>query len=167
MHLADALAELGALLGLGRLAFNEFGLCRVQFDGELTVDFESADEGATLYLSGSLGALPDSAEICQTLLHANFLGEGTGGAAFAWDRDRGELLLHRSLAAATAGLVGFYLFLAPGVLVPGKLEGALHVAAGRLWLAGAAAALVVSAWWLWRLVGDAANKSLRPETRRV
>ncbi len=69
--------------------------------------------------------------------------------------------------AATAGLVGFYLFLAPGVLVPGKLEGALHVAAGRLWLAGAAAALVVSAWWLWRLVGDAANKSLRPETRRV
>jgi hypothetical protein len=69
--------------------------------------------------------------------------------------------------AATAGLVGFYLFLAPGLLVPGRLEGALQVAAGRLWLAGAAATLAVYAWWLWRLVGDAANKSLRLETGRV
>jgi hypothetical protein len=69
--------------------------------------------------------------------------------------------------AASAGLVGFYLFLAPGVLVPGGLEGAFHVAAGRLWLGGAAATLAVSAWWLWRLVDDAATKSLHPETRGV
>jgi hypothetical protein len=69
--------------------------------------------------------------------------------------------------AASAGLVGFYLFLAPGVLVAEGLEGVFHVAAGRLWLAGAAATLAVSASWLWRLVDDAATKSLRHETRGV
>ena len=69
--------------------------------------------------------------------------------------------------AASAGLVGFYLFLAPGVLAPVGLEGGFQVAAGRLWLAGAAATLAVSALWLWRLVDGSATKSLHPETRRV
>ncbi len=68
---------------------------------------------------------------------------------------------------AAAGLVGFYLFLAPGVLVPVALEGAAREAAGWLWLAGAAATLVVCAVWLWRLVDDSSTKSLLPETRRV
>ncbi len=49
---------------------------------------------------------------------------------------------------ATAGLVGFYLFLAPGVLVPAPLEGPALAGAGRLWLYGAAATLAVSAAWL-------------------
>jgi hypothetical protein len=106
VHLADSLAELGSLLGLGALAFNEYGLCRLQFDESLIVDLESADGGATLHLSGALGALPDSAEVCETLLHANFLGEGTGGAAFAWDQGRGELLLHRTIAAAQLDATG-------------------------------------------------------------
>jgi hypothetical protein len=49
---------------------------------------------------------------------------------------------------ATAGLVGFYLFLAPGVLVPAPLEGHALAWAARLWLYGAAATLAVSAAWL-------------------
>lgn len=100
MHLADSLAELGMLLGLGPLAFNEHGLCRLQFDNALTVDLETADDGATLHLCGSLGAAPADRETLRTLLHANFLGEGTGGAAFALDGARNELLLHRTLAAS-------------------------------------------------------------------
>jgi hypothetical protein len=100
VHLADSLAELGMLLGLGPLAFNEHGLCRLRFDNALTIDLESADDGATLHLCASLGAAPADSETLQTLLHANFLGEGTGGAAFALDAARNELLLHRTLAAS-------------------------------------------------------------------
>jgi len=69
-------------------------------------------------------------------------------------------------AAACAGLAGFYLFLAPGVLAPGELEGAPLVWAGRLWVAGAAATFLVSAAWLRRLVGgllDGRRFALRPE----
>jgi hypothetical protein len=50
--------------------------------------------------------------------------------------------------AAAAGLVGFYLFLAPGVLVPGPLEGEALARAGRLWVVGASATLLVSFAWL-------------------
>jgi len=50
--------------------------------------------------------------------------------------------------AASAALVGFYLFLAPGVLLPGPLAGDAVALAGRLWLVGAAATLVVCTVWL-------------------
>jgi hypothetical protein len=49
-------------------------------------------------------------------------------------------------AAATVGLVGFYLFLAPGVLTPAA---ARVDSAGALWVIGAAASLLVSVgWWV-------------------
>ena len=49
---------------------------------------------------------------------------------------------------ATMGLVGFYLFLAPGVLTPsGAIEGA-----GPLWVAGAVLTVAASASWLAALV---------------
>jgi hypothetical protein len=55
---------------------------------------------------------------------------------------------------ATAGLVGFYLFLAPGVLLPAPLAGAAARAAGALWVAGVAATLAVSAAWLLGLLRE-------------
>jgi uncharacterized membrane protein len=51
-------------------------------------------------------------------------------------------------AAATAALVGFYLFLAPGVLLPDPLGGTTADWAGRVWVAGVFATLVVSGAWL-------------------
>jgi hypothetical protein len=60
-------------------------------------------------------------------------------------------------AAATAGLVGFYLFLAPGVLAAAALEPAALVRAGRLWAAGASATLLVSAAWLLAVLREGAN----------
>jgi len=57
-------------------------------------------------------------------------------------------------AAATAGLVGFYLFLAPGVLVPGRLDGAALGAAGLLWVAGVAGVLALSVVWLAAVIRD-------------
>lgn len=56
--------------------------------------------------------------------------------------------------AATAGLVGFYLFLAPGVLLPGSLDGPAAQWAGRLWVAGVGATLAASAVWLTRLLRE-------------
>ena len=57
-------------------------------------------------------------------------------------------------AAATAGLVGFYLFLAPGVLAPGPLEADGALRAGRLWVFGAAATLAVCFAWLATLLRE-------------
>ena len=57
-------------------------------------------------------------------------------------------------AAATAGLVGFYLFLAPGVLVPRPLDETALVWAGRLWVVGVGATFVVCAIWLAGLVRE-------------
>ena len=57
-------------------------------------------------------------------------------------------------AAATPGLVGFYLFLAPGVLRPAPLEGDAALRAGRLWLFGAAATLAVCFAWLATLLRE-------------
>jgi uncharacterized membrane protein len=57
-------------------------------------------------------------------------------------------------AAATAALVGFYLFLAPGVLTAqGPLEGA-----GVLWVIGAAATVAVAAGWLTALLREPATR---------
>jgi len=73
----------------------------------------------------------------QYLLWAVPLGllrPGRHGAAYA--------------TAATAGLVGFYLFLAPGVLWPEPLGGVALERAGRLWVLGLAATLGASAAWL-------------------
>lgn len=51
-------------------------------------------------------------------------------------------------AAATAALLGFYLFLAPGVLAPAGPGPLGPHAAGVVWACGAAAVLAVSAAWL-------------------
>jgi hypothetical protein len=63
-------------------------------------------------------------------------------------------MLAAHAAGATAGLVGFYLFLAPGVLLPQPLEGPAAVGAGRLWVLGVGVTLVVSAAWLGELLRD-------------
>jgi hypothetical protein len=57
-------------------------------------------------------------------------------------------------AAATAGLVAFYLFLAPGVLTP---AGTRSEAAGTLWVIGAAASLLVAVGWLGALARNASQ----------
>jgi hypothetical protein len=69
--------------------------------------------------------------------------------------------------AASVGLVGFYLFLAPGVLLPGPLEGEARALAGAAWVAGAAATLAVQAAWLVVVLRDRSAPVLRPDSRRV
>jgi hypothetical protein len=62
--------------------------------------------------------------------------------------------------AASVGLVGFYLLLAPGVLHE-PLEGLARSVAGGLWLLGGAATLVVCAVWLGQLLRESASRALR------
>ena len=55
-------------------------------------------------------------------------------------------------AAASAGLVGFYAFLAPGVLWPAGIAADTLGVAGKLWLFGSATTLAVSVAWLGALL---------------
>jgi hypothetical protein len=67
-------------------------------------------------------------------------------------------------AAATAGLVGFYLFLAPRTLFPTPLEGGAAALAGRLWLGGAASTLAASGFWLATVLREGSDSGLRAAT---
>ena len=69
-------------------------------------------------------------------------------------------------AAASLALVGFYLFLAPGVVWPDPLAGGALALAGRLWVLGAALTLATVAVWLARAL-VAAKTSLHPAGPRV
>ena len=66
--------------------------------------------------------------------------------------------------AATVGLVGFYLFFATGSLFPVPLDGEAALLAGRLWLAGAAATLAVSGFWLVAVLREGRDSGLRAAT---
>jgi len=60
----------------------------------------------------------------------------------------GERFLFPHAAAATLALVGFYVFLAPGVLTPADVPLLSPAVAERLWLAGTAALWIVTAAWM-------------------
>jgi hypothetical protein len=89
-----------------------------------------------------------SAQYLLWVVPLGVLGPGRGLASHA--------------AAATAGLVGFYLFLAPGVLLPQALAGSVTAAAGRLWVAGVAATLAVSGAWLSGVLREGVRAARRP-----
>ena len=66
------------------------------------------------------------------------------------------LALHGAMA--TAGLVGFYLFLAPGVLTPAETRAD---AAGTLWVIGAAAVLLVAVGWVVALARETGRATVQ------
>jgi uncharacterized membrane protein len=64
----------------------------------------------------------------------------------------GERFTALHAGVATVALVGFYLFLAPGVLTPAEASPWSAALAQRLWMAGTAGLWLVSAAWLATLV---------------
>jgi len=108
-------------------------------------------------LRGRLALTPERACLA-TLLAFHVLYGSQSAQYLLWVVPLAVLTTGRALAAhaaaATAGLVGFYLFLAPGVLVPQPLDGTALVWAGRLWVGGVGATLVVCAVWLAGLVRE-------------
>lgn len=100
MNIPDALAELGHLLGLGPVALNEDGAARIVFDDHLDVDFVEDDEEAdSLHLVGQVCEVaPEVAPgFLRQLLHAHFLGQGTGGGTFSIGPDGDAIHLGRKL----------------------------------------------------------------------
>ncbi len=108
------------------------GLVGAVRTGRLRLDAARASLAAILAFLALYGL--QSAQYLLWAVPLGLLRPGRATAAYA--------------AAASAGLAGFYLFLAPGILVPTALEGHALAWAGRLWVFGAAATLAVSAAWL-------------------
>jgi hypothetical protein len=97
-------------------------------------------------------ALTPARACLVTLLAFQVLYGALSAQYLLWVVPLGVLWPGRALGAhalaATAGLVGFYLFLAPGVLLPRPLDGPSLEWAGRLWVVGTGATLAASAVWL-------------------
>lgn len=99
MDINHVLAELGNRVGLDGLALDDRGLCRLVFDQHLIVDLEADPDGHTVHLHGIVAPLPPEGReaLYEQLLDANLADSSTGGAHFALDRQRGEILLERAL----------------------------------------------------------------------
>lgn len=100
MNIPDAIAELGHLLGLGLVTLNDDGAARIIFDDSLEVDFlADEEEEGWLHLTGRVCEVgPDVAPaFLKQLLHAHFLGQGTGGATFSLAADDTEIHMGRKL----------------------------------------------------------------------
>jgi hypothetical protein len=102
MAVDDLLREFGARSGLGPLARNNDGICRLIFDGGLVVDIEAADGDPDLHLTAVVSPLrPDAGgALLRDLLAANLAKESCG-AALALDVTRDELVLCRQLPVET------------------------------------------------------------------
>lgn len=72
-----------------------------------------------------------------------------------------DLFLALHGGAATVALLGFYPFLAPGVLGEPPLSDAGRLLAGRAWVVGTAAVLIVGMLWLATLLRRAAARGAR------
>jgi len=106
MELPALLDEFGRTAGLGRVALNDEGVCRLVLDEDLTVDVEVAPEASraagSFFLHAVAGRLPagdGDPGLLKELLAANLFGRDTGGATLALDPDLGEVVLLRELGA--------------------------------------------------------------------
>ena len=97
MHIDTLLQSISSRLGT-EFGLNEQGACRLVFDDKVTVDIEADEMDDTVYLFTSFILPSGNREaLYASLLSANLFGLETGGAAFALDETRGELLLNRVL----------------------------------------------------------------------
>lgn len=102
---ADAiLSELGALIGLPRLALGADGdPCHLSFDGKTVVSISLDPSNGDLMLATPVGfAAVSDTQVLVRLLDANFAGRGTRGATLARDAETGGIVL--SLRLPVAGL---------------------------------------------------------------
>lgn len=97
MHIEDILHSLSVQLGID-IALDDKGACRLVFDGNVAVDIEADERDDTVYLHTAF-PLPggDREPLYAELLRANLFGHEAGGAAFALDEARGDLVLNRVL----------------------------------------------------------------------
>lgn len=99
MSLDDVLREFGSRTGLGQLARNRDGICRLVFDGGLVVDLEAKDDKADVSITAAVGPLGGDVGTAalRDFLAANLMIDENGGAALGLDLTRDELVLCRQL----------------------------------------------------------------------
>jgi len=109
MDLDALLVELGRRLGVESLGLDEHGVCRLVFDKKLVVDLEPTDDRKHLHVTAVVGVVPPDAgpQFFRKLLAASFVGQETGGAAFAVDELNGEIVLWQRVALDALDIVGF------------------------------------------------------------
>ena len=107
MRVEQLVRELGIRLGLP-LALDGNGMCRLVFNGGMTVDLEALrDDGEKFIIYAILGKLrpgPRDA-IYRALLSANLPTGDGAGAVIALDVERDEVILQRILDATSLNAV--------------------------------------------------------------
>ena len=98
------LREYGDVTGLGALAFDDEGHCRLEFNERVLVDVAFDEPRGAIVLMTPLGEvrLGDRPELAADMLDANALWRGTRGATLGIDRASGLAVL--ALAVPLAGL---------------------------------------------------------------
>lgn len=95
-ELSHLLEEFGRHVGLDDLTLSENGTASLAIDA-VELHLAADDEGRTLVMFADVGTPPHpdqtSREYYETLLKANFLHLGTGGATLGMDRDAGFVAL--------------------------------------------------------------------------
>lgn len=99
MNANSLLSELGTLMGVGGLQFDEQGCARLVFDGAITLNLEHEAGSSRLQIYSVLGKVPleDREHVYQLLLEGNLFGAETGGAVLAIDGLEREIVLFRTL----------------------------------------------------------------------
>lgn len=95
MELPDLLKELGAEVGLPDVRPDAEGLCRLTFDGAVTIDFEQPPGRDLIFLYSVIAQGPESGRerVYRELLSHNLFGQRTGGGVLALDDAQDEILL--------------------------------------------------------------------------
>jgi len=107
------LCELGLIIGLPDLKFNEEGCACLVFDGRTEVNIESDADTGALQIYADLCPLPAEGReaLYLTLLEANMFGMKTLGSTLAVDSVQHVVVLCRTLSADSMGAQEFSSFI--------------------------------------------------------
>lgn len=99
MNIDTLLHELSIKTGLPNIKLNSAQVCRLVFDGTLTIDIESESDEKTVHIHTVIGKLPDSGQktLFYKMLTANAFGNGTNGAVLSIDETMDEILMFSTL----------------------------------------------------------------------
>ena len=106
MELKDLMEGLAAEAGMDGVAPDDGGAYHLGIDG---MRISLLEAGGRLALWADVGEPPPEGRerLFRTLLESSFMGEGSGGAAFAIDAKSGRVVLQRIETSGSLDLAGF------------------------------------------------------------
>ena len=94
MELSELLEKFGKSSGLDVCNLDDEGVCRLVFDGNLTVDIEQGEDKATCLMYGLAGPLPPEPEaLMRRMLGANLFVSDTGDAVVGLDNTLDQIII--------------------------------------------------------------------------